>query len=71
MKGNTLYVTFHDKSKEILQPYLDEGLITVGWDYEWIINGDQEVLDEIASKLKKAFNWSSFHIIENNKIVWY
>ena len=71
MKGNTLYVIFDNKSREILQSYLTSGLITVGWDYEWIVNGDQEVLDKIASELKNSHNWSSFHTIEDNKIVWH
>lgn len=71
MKGNTLYVIFCDGTKNILQPYHDKGLITVGWDYEWIVNGDQVILDKISTTLKETFNGYIFHTIEDGKIVWH
>ena len=71
MKGNTLFVIFNDESKNILKSYHKKKLITIGWDYEWIINGEQSILDEIASKLKETHNWSSFHTIVDGKIIWH
>ena len=71
MKGNTLYVGFDNKAKEILQSYNKRGLIKIGWDYEWIVNGPQEILDTVAAELKEKIPWTSFHTIEGNKIVWH
>ncbi len=71
MKGNTLFVRFDDIAHKILQSHLKLGLISVGWDHEWIVNGPQEILDAVAAELKEKIPWTSFHTVEDNKRVWH